>query len=110
MRLSRDDFRRYGSRFYSLGIGGMPGDPDTRFETFRRERSALGQAVLEFEARTPAGDDSGFDTNPVAETRRQQKSCARFRHRVAEKIVHFEIFVPRARSMRTVVETSKISK
>jgi len=88
----------------------MPGDPDTRFETFRRERSALGQAVLEFEARTPAGDDSGFDTNLVAETRRQQKSCARFRHRVAEKIVRFEIFMPRARSMRTVVETSKISK
>ena len=100
MRLSRDDFRRYGSRFYSLGIGGMPGDPDTRFETFRRERSALGQAVLEFEARTPAGDDSGFDTKLVAETRRQ----------LAEKIVRFEIFMPRARSMRTVVETSKISK
>ena len=48
--------------------------------------------MLEFEARTPAGDDSGFDTNPVAETRRQQKSRTRLRHRMTQKIISLEIF------------------
>ena len=92
MRQSRDDLRRNGLRFYSHGIARMPSDPNSCLETFGRERACLGQTMLKHEARMPAGDNGGFDGDLVAETRRQQKSRARFRHGMTQKIVSLEIF------------------
>src|SRR5215472_11539008 len=91
MRQPRDDllWDRFG--LYATGIGGVTNSPDPGLEALHRERPAMGQAVLDLEARAAAADHRGLDRDLVAEPGRQQKSRPGLDQRVAGKFVDLEI-------------------
>src|SRR5215469_9231247 len=92
MRQPRDDllWDRFG--LYATGIGGVTNSPDPGLEALHRERHAMGQAVLDLEARAAAADHGGLDRDLVAEPGRQQKSRPGLDQRMTGKFVSLEIF------------------